>query len=203
MLAAVAGGAGRSPALCFFRRHEAELGGSGRSRDPGPAGRSRRPSMIPWALIDIGQIPGGAPRRRRAAPGMRRGAEFSIMFGQIELMNSRFSGYGEALATIARERIPARRMRSAAAPVDRRPGHGLLRCAPRSPCSARMARIDVAELVPSVVAWARGLLGRGVRRQPGRPARQPPPGGCRSPDLPRPARPTTRSCSTSTTAPKA
>ena len=39
---------------------------------------------------------------------MRRGAEFSIMFGHNELMNSRIGGSEGALAVIACERIRAR-----------------------------------------------------------------------------------------------
>jgi spermidine synthase len=39
---------------------------------------------------------------------MRRGAEFSIMFGHNELMNSRLGGSEEALAVVACERIRAR-----------------------------------------------------------------------------------------------
>jgi spermidine synthase len=39
---------------------------------------------------------------------MRRGGEFSIMFGHNELMNSRLGGSEEALAGIACERIRAR-----------------------------------------------------------------------------------------------
>ncbi|GLS22918.1 hypothetical protein GCM10007874_59380 [Labrys miyagiensis] len=40
---------------------------------------------------------------------MQRGAEFSIMLGPIELMDSRLSGSEEALATMARERIGERK----------------------------------------------------------------------------------------------
>jgi spermidine synthase len=39
---------------------------------------------------------------------MRRGGEFSIMFGHNKLMNSRLGGSEEALAGIACERIRAR-----------------------------------------------------------------------------------------------
>ena len=59
--------------------------------------------MIPWSHLDTAQVPGGGELRL-----MRRGAEFSIMFGQTELMNSRLSGSEQALATIACERIRAR-----------------------------------------------------------------------------------------------
>ncbi len=106
--------------------------------------------MIPWDLLDRAQIPGGEGELRL----MRRGAEFSIMLGNIELMNSRLSGSEEALAALACERIQARpqariligglgmgfTLRRALADLDRK------------------ARITVAELVPAVVAWARGPM---------------------------------------------
>lgn len=57
-------------------------------------------SVIPWALLDKAQVPGGGELRL-----MRRGTEFSIMLGQNELMNSRLSGSEKALATIVCERI--------------------------------------------------------------------------------------------------
>ena len=58
--------------------------------------------MIPWSLVDTAQVPGGGELRLK-----QRGAEFSIMLGQNELMNSRLSGSEEALATIACEQNPA------------------------------------------------------------------------------------------------
>src|ERR1700722_5625666 len=85
---------------------------------------------------------------------MRRGAEFSIMFGHNELMNSRLGGSEEALAIIACERIRARE----------RPriliggwGMGFTLRAALAALGAE-ARITVAELVPAVVAWARGPM---------------------------------------------
>ena len=49
--------------------------------------------MIPWALVDTAQVPGGGELRL-----MRRGAELSIRLGQNELMNSRVGGSEAALA---------------------------------------------------------------------------------------------------------
>ena len=60
--------------------------------------------MIPWTLLDTAPIPGGEGELRLK----RRGAEFSITLGNIELMNSRLSGSEEALATLSCERIQAR-----------------------------------------------------------------------------------------------
>ena len=106
--------------------------------------------MIPWSLLDTAQVPGGGGELRL----MRRGAEFSIKLGQNELMNSRLSGSEQALATIACDRIRARK----------RPqiligglGMGFTLRAALAVLGAE-ARIIVAELVPAVVAWARGPL---------------------------------------------
>jgi spermidine synthase len=57
--------------------------------------------MIPWLQIDTTRVPGADVELRL----MRRGAEFSMMLGQNELMNSRLSGSEEALATLACRRI--------------------------------------------------------------------------------------------------
>lgn len=85
---------------------------------------------------------------------MRRGGEFSIMLGANELMNSRLGGSEEALARLACDRIGSRV----------RPhlligglGMGFTLRAALSGLGAR-ATIDVAELVPAVVAWARGPM---------------------------------------------
>jgi spermidine synthase len=106
--------------------------------------------MIPWSLVDKAQVPGGGGELRL----MRRGAEFSIMLGQTELMNSRLSGSEQALATIACERIGARqRPRLLIGGL----GMGFTLRAALAVLGAE-ARVDVAELVPSVLAWARGPL---------------------------------------------
>jgi spermidine synthase len=85
---------------------------------------------------------------------MRRGAEFSIMLGPNELMNSRLGGSEEALATIACERIRTRKQ-----PRILIGGLGMgftLRAALAA--LATDAQVTVAELVPAVVAWARGPM---------------------------------------------
>lgn len=105
--------------------------------------------MIPWIQLDSAQIPDGGELRLK-----RRGAEFSIMLGTNELMNSRLSGSEEALAKLSCDRIRGRRephiligglgmgftLRAALAEID------------------GDARITVAELAPAVVAWARGPM---------------------------------------------
>jgi spermidine synthase len=106
--------------------------------------------VIPWSLLDTAKIPDGGNELRL----MRRGAEFSIMLGANELMNSRLSGSEEALARLSCERIHA-----CAQPRLLIGGLGMgftLRAA-LAALDAR-ARIVVAELVPAVVAWARGPM---------------------------------------------
>ena len=106
--------------------------------------------MIPWSLLDTAMLPDGGGELRL----MRRGAEFSIMSGAIELMNSRVSGSEQALATLAAARLAGR-----AAPRVLIGGLGMgftLRAALAALGPA--ARVTVAELAPAVVAWARGPL---------------------------------------------
>lgn len=106
--------------------------------------------MIPWEKIDTARIPGSDGELRL----MRRGAEFSIMLGGNELMNSRLSGSEAALATLAAKKIEA-----VAKPKVLIGGLGMgftLRAALAVFGSG--ARLVVAELVPAVVAWARGPM---------------------------------------------
>jgi spermidine synthase len=106
--------------------------------------------MIPWSVLDTAQVPGGGGELRLK----RRGAEFSIMLDHNELMNSRLSGSEEALATIACEKI--RRHKTPRILIG---GLGMgftLRAA--LVALGPDARIVVAELVPAVVAWARGPM---------------------------------------------
>lgn len=106
--------------------------------------------MIPWLQIDTASVPGADVELRL----MQRGAEFSMMLGPSELMNSRLSGSEEALATLACKRIEA----------VKRPqlligglGMGFTLRAALAVLGAE-ARIVVAELVPAVIAWARGPM---------------------------------------------
>ena len=106
--------------------------------------------MIPWIQIDKTKVPGAEIELSLK----RRGAEFSMMLGQNELMNSRLSGSEEALATLSCKRIEG----------VKRPhiligGLGMgftLRAALKVLGSD--ARVVVAELVPAVIAWARGPM---------------------------------------------
>jgi spermidine synthase len=106
--------------------------------------------MIPWIKIDTARVPGTDGELRL----MRRGAEFSIMLGTNELMNSRLSGSEAALATLA-----AKKLEAISKPHLLIGGLGMgftLRAA--LAVLGTGARIVVAELVPAVVAWARGPM---------------------------------------------
>lgn len=106
--------------------------------------------MIPWVQLDTAKTPDGEQELRLK----RRGAEFSIMLGANELMNSRLSGSEEALARLSCQRIRGRNK-----PHILIGGLGLgftLRAA-----LAELdddAKVTVAELVPAVVSWARGPM---------------------------------------------
>jgi spermidine synthase len=106
--------------------------------------------MIPWLQVDTARVPGAEVELRL----MRRGAEFSMMLGPNELMNSRLSGSEEALATLACKRLEAVK-----APHLLIGGLGMgftLRAA--LAVLGAEARITVAELVPAVIAWASGPM---------------------------------------------
>lgn len=106
--------------------------------------------MIPRVLLGTAQVPGGGGELRL----IRRGAEFSIMLGNNELMNSRLSGSEEALATMTCERLAGR------AGVRMLIGGLGMGFTLRSGLAALPAdaEVTVAELVPAVVAWARGPM---------------------------------------------
>lgn len=106
--------------------------------------------MRPWIHLDTANVPGDKTQLKL----MQRGDEFSIMLGTNELMNSRLSGSEEALATLAFERI-----KSQAKPKILIGGLGMgftLRAA--LAVAPENAGVVVAELVPEVIAWARGAM---------------------------------------------
>ena len=106
--------------------------------------------MIPWVHLDTASVPGA----KAALKLMQRGAEFSIMAGGGTLMNSRASFSEEALASLVAARLQAR-----ARPRLLIGGYGMgftLRAALAS--LPGEARIVVAELVPQILAWARGPM---------------------------------------------
>ncbi len=106
--------------------------------------------MAHWTQLDAAPIPGGGTLKL-----LQRGdSEFSITLGHNELMNSRLRGSEEALATLAAGRLGQR-----ARPRFLIGGLGMgftLRAALAAlPADAE---ITVAELIPAVIAWARGPL---------------------------------------------
>ena len=106
--------------------------------------------MIPWTLIDTAIMPDGGGELRLK----QRGTEFSIMLGTIELMNSRLSGSEEALARLSYERV---RSHARTHMLIGGLGMGFTLRAALAELPAD-ARITVGELVPAVVAWARGPM---------------------------------------------
>jgi spermidine synthase len=106
--------------------------------------------MVPWSLLDVASVPGDGGELRL----MRRGTEYSIMSGAIELMNSRLSGSEKALATLA-----CARMRHRPKPRILIGGFGMgftLRAALAD--LGPDAEVTVGELVPAVIDWARGPM---------------------------------------------
>jgi spermidine synthase len=106
--------------------------------------------LIPRIVLDTAAIPGSKDTLRL----IQRGAEFSIMLGGNELMNSRLSGSEKALATLACAKIISR-----TAPRILIGGLGMgftLRAALAE--LPDNAEVVVAELVPAVVAWAKGPM---------------------------------------------
>ena len=105
--------------------------------------------MIPLELIDSADLPDGGTLRL-----MRRGQDYSILFGRNELMSSRLRGSEEALATLACERLrdPSR---SHVLIGGLGMGFTLRAALAHLPGSSR---ITVGELVPEIVTWARGPL---------------------------------------------
>lgn len=105
--------------------------------------------VTPRELIGTAQVPGGEELRL-----YRRGGDFMIVLDRNELMSSRMSGSEKALAVMTLERLGARKdlhvliggygmgftLRAALAMLD------------------ATARVTVAELVPDIIAWARGPM---------------------------------------------
>ncbi|UYO37539.1 spermidine synthase [Rhodopseudomonas palustris] len=105
--------------------------------------------MLPWIQLATAKVPGGGELRL-----MRRGEEFSIRLDANELMNSRLGGSEEALATLACQKLAGR-----ARPRVLIGGLGMgftLRAALK--VFGADAVIEVAELVPEVIDWARGEM---------------------------------------------
>jgi spermidine synthase len=112
----------------------------------------------PWEIVDRGRAPGGAELTLA-----RRGGEWAVRAGGHVLMSSRAHGSEEALAALALGRVRAPR---ALLVGGLGLGFTLRAVLDRAPAEARVV---VAELVPTLVAWNRGL----VAHLAGRPLEDP------------------------------
>lgn len=105
--------------------------------------------MLTRELLGTAQVPGGEELKLFA-----HGRDFMIVMGHNELMSTRMRGSEEALATMTLDRLKGN-----SAPRLLIGGYGMgftLRAA-----LARLgpqARVTVAELVPEIIAWARGPM---------------------------------------------
>ena len=105
--------------------------------------------MTPRELIGVAEVPGGAPLKL-----YKRGGDFMITLERNELMSSRMSGSEVALGTMTCQRLSSR-----AAPMLLIGGYGMgftLRAVLAT--LGANAKIVVAELVPEIIAWARGPM---------------------------------------------
>ncbi|WP_239804861.1 spermidine synthase [Croceicoccus hydrothermalis] len=105
--------------------------------------------MKPLEPLGRAQVPGGEELRL-----YRRGDDFMMQLDRNELMNSRMSGSEEALAVMSIARIANR-----VNPHLLIGGYGMgftLRAALAA--LNEKAQITVAELVPEIIAWARGPM---------------------------------------------
>jgi spermidine synthase len=108
--------------------------------------------MTPRELLGTAGIPGSAEELRL----FRRGDDFMIVLDRNELMNSRMSGSEEALATMT-----CARLSGTPAPHLLIGGYGMgftLRAALAE--LGLDAKVTVAELVPEIIAWARGPMAK-------------------------------------------
>ena len=105
--------------------------------------------MIQRELLDTAQVPGGEKLEL-----YRHDRDFMIVLGHNELMSTRKWGSEEALAVMSAERI-----KSAKQPHVLIGGYGMgftLRAALK--VLPADARITVVELMPEIIAWARGPM---------------------------------------------
>jgi spermidine synthase len=109
--------------------------------------------MKPWILLDSAQVPGNGGELRL----YKRGDEFSIKVeGRGELMNSRVHGSEDALAKHTCDRLAdCAEMRLLIGGL----GMGFTLAEALRHIDSQ-AQVVVAELVPAVVAWNRGPLGK-------------------------------------------
>jgi spermidine synthase len=105
--------------------------------------------MIARELLGTAQVPGGEKLELYA-----HGRDFMIVLERNELMSTRMRGSEESLATMTIEQLPGR-----TAPRLLIGGYGMgftLRAALAN--LGPKAHVTVAELVPEIIAWARGPM---------------------------------------------
>ena len=106
--------------------------------------------MNPWKLLGLAQTPGGGAELVL----YQRDSEFSLQADNRELMNSRVYGSEEAMARLACQNLVKQ---TRALVLIGGPGMGYsVRTA--LDILGHDARVVVAELVPAVVEWNRGVL---------------------------------------------
>ncbi len=111
--------------------------------------------MKEWELIDSTEVPGGQSYMRL----MRRGDELVIRVDGRELMSTRMHGSEDALADLAIDALG----KQTKTPTNYRiliggMGIGFTLAAALKRVSSK-SQITVAELVPAVIEWNRGILG--------------------------------------------
>jgi spermidine synthase len=106
--------------------------------------------MVPWQFLDSAPVGGGTRELRL----YQRGDEFSIRLDRCELMNSRRHGSEDALAELALARLAGT---SGLRILIGGLGMGYTTAAALQQLGAD-DQVVVAELVPAVVKWNRGLL---------------------------------------------
>lgn len=107
-------------------------------------------TMRPWELLDTTTVPGEGSELHL----YRRGEEFSIKSGHYELMNSHIHGSEDVLAELACKRLEDK---SQTHVLIGGLGMGFTLAAALQGLGPH-AEITVAELVPAVIKWNRGLL---------------------------------------------
>ena len=105
--------------------------------------------MTPRELIGIAEVPGGAPLKL-----FKRGGDFMITLERNELMSSRMRGSEIALGDMTCARLPKG---TAAKVLIGGYGMGFTLRAVLAALDSK-AHIIVAELVPEIIAWARGPM---------------------------------------------
>ncbi len=106
--------------------------------------------MIPWEKLDEAKVPGG----KGVMTLVRRGDEYVIRIDGQDLMGSRMFGSERELATLAIERLKVDAPRILIGGLGL--GHTL---AAALEVVGDEAVVEVAELVPAVHEWNKGLLG--------------------------------------------